>query len=800
MNPLDRAKGEFPVDGAERSTKAPGADSRRQVGRRVRRVEDDALLRGKGQYVGDIEIPGTLHAAFVRSPHAHAAILGIDVSRALEVDGVVAVLTPADMAAFMPTLRMPLGFPTTTLPTDITPYVLTPDEVCFVGEAVVMVLASSRYAAEDGVAEVYVDYEALPVLSDCRQAIDPASPPVRRESSSNVLTRFTVAYGEIDQAFAGAAHIFKESLHQHRGGAHPMEGRGVVAEFDAVRDTLTVWSSTQMSHELQFTLSEMLNIAETRIRVIAPDVGGGFGAKFLVYPEEIAVAAAALHLRKPVKWIEDRAEHFVSSIQERDQYWDVEIAVDAQAKVLGIRGRMIHDQGAYTPQGINCPYNAVTGVTGPYVVPSYSIDTVVAQTNKVYTIPVRGAGYPEGAFVMERLLDAVARGMGVDRAEVRRRNLVTTDKMPYVKPLKNRSGKAITLDTGDYVKSQERVLEEIGYAGFAERKARARREGRYIGIGLAHAVKGTGRGPFESGTVRVSSTGRISVATGAMAMGQGMHTAMAQIVAEVLGVTVDSIEIISGDTSSISMGIGGFASRQTVTAGSSILLAARQVETKTRRVAASLLKSHEDELELRGGKVSVKGRPDTCLSLAQVARALRGIPGYDLPGGAGAGLEATVYWEPDAMTYANAFHACEVEVDVDTGGVAIKRYIALQDCGKLINPLIVEGQVHGGIVHGIGNALFEFMRYDEYGQPLTTTFADYLLPTSTEIPELELLFTESATDTNPLGVKGVGEVGTIPVTSAIASAIDDALSEFGVHVDAIPVDPVRLAQQLERAA
>ncbi|HTJ99464.1 MAG TPA: xanthine dehydrogenase family protein molybdopterin-binding subunit [Bordetella sp.] len=770
-----------------------------RIGQRVRRIEDTPLLRGRGQYVADVSLPDTLHVAFVRSPHAHAEIRGVDTASALAREGVVAVVTAREMEQYLTRLRMPLGFPTAALPPDITPFVLTPHEVCFVGEAVAMVIATSRYAAEDGAGEVYVDYEPLPALSDCRDADKPESPPVRRESPDNVLTRFTVAYGDCDQAFAQAAHVFKESLHQHRGGAHPMEGRGLVAEFDPVRDTLTVWSSTQMSHELQFTLADMLGMAETRIRVIAPDVGGGFGAKFLIYPEEIAVAAVAMQMRRPIKWIEDRAEHFVSSIQERDQYWDVEIAVDAQAKVLGIRGRMVHDQGAYTPQGINCPYNAVTGVTGPYIVPNYAIDAVVAQTNKVYTIPVRGAGYPEGAFVMERLLDSVARGMSLDRAEVRRRNLVPVDKLPYVKPLKIRSGKAITLDSGDYLKSQETVLQAIDYAGFRQRQAAARAEGRYIGIGLAHAVKGTGRGPFESGSVKISSTGRISVATGAMHMGQGMRTAMAQIVADVLGVEIDHVQVISGDTSFISMGIGGFASRQTVTAGSSILLAARQVQAKARKVAAALLSVDESVLTMQGGRVYLSDQPEKGVTLAQVARALRGIPGYDLPAGAGAGLEATVYWEPDAMTYANAFHACEVEVDIDTGGVAITRYVGLHDCGKLINPLIVEGQIHGGIVHGIGNALFEFMRYDENAQPLTTTFAEYLLPTSTEIPHLELLFTESATDANPLGVKGVGEVGTIPVTSAIASAIDDALADFGVHIAAIPVDPVALVEQLDRA-
>jgi aerobic carbon-monoxide dehydrogenase large subunit len=767
------------------------------IGRRVLRTEDVPLLRGEGRYVGDIDLPEMLHVAFVRSPYAHALIKGIDTAAALELPGVAAVVTAQDMAGFVAMLRMPLGFPTKELPPDITPFLLTPEEVCFVGEAVAMVLAVSRYAAEDGAAAVEVDYEPLDVLSDCRLALQADAPKVRREAADNVLTRFRVGYGDCAEVFAQAPHVFDVSLHQHRGGAHPMEGRGVVAHYEAHHDILTVWSSTQMTHELQFTLAEVLGIAETRLRVVAPDVGGGFGAKYLVYPEELAVAAVALHYRKPVKWIEDRAEHFVSSIQERDQYWDMQIAVGEDARILGIRGTMIHDQGAYTPQGINCPYNAATGVTGPYMVPAYELDVSVAQTNKVYTIPVRGAGYPEGAFAMERLLDKVARELRMDRAEVRRRNLVPPYKMPYEKPLKARSGKPIVLDSGDYPEAQRRVLEVIDYAGFPQRRAAARAQGRYIGIGFANATKGTGRGPFESASVKVSSTGRVSVSTGAMAMGQGLHTALAQIVANHLQIGVDQIEVTSGNSSTISMGLGGFASRQTVTAGSSVHLAAQEVAAKLRRVGAQMLKVDATEVELANGRVFVREDPATFLSFAQIGRLLRGIPGYDLPAGAGAGLESTKFWEPDAMTYASVCHACEVEVDVDTGEVKLLRYVALTDSGTLINPMIAEGQVHGGIVHGIGNALFEFMRYDDQGQPLSTTFADYLLPTSTEIPHLELLFVQSPSPTNPLGVKGIGEAGTVPVTSTIASAIDDALAEFGVQVAAIPVSPVHLVEQID---
>jgi carbon-monoxide dehydrogenase large subunit len=769
----------------------------RHVGRRARRIEDPALLRGAGRFVGDIELPRMLHAAFVRSPHAHALIRRVDGSAALEVPGVVAVLAAHDIEKALSRLRMPLGFPTSALPPDITPFVLAPEEVCYVGEAVAMVLGTSRYTAEDGAAAVLVDYEELPLVADCRDALDPGADRVRREAADNVLTRFTVGYGDCDGAFAHAAHVFSENIDQHRGAAHPIEGRGIVASFDARTGSLTAWSSTQMAHELQFTLAEMLGLPERSIRVQAPDVGGGFGAKFLVYPEEIAIAAATRLRGCPVKWLEDRSEHFVSAIQERDQHWSVEIAVDEQGVIGGVRGRMIHDQGAYTPQGINCPYNAATAVTGPYVVPSYELEVFVAQTNKVFTIPVRGAGYPEGTFVMERLLDRVARELRIDRAVVRARNLVPPDKMPYVKPLRNRAGHAITLDSGDYLACQAKVLEAIGYSRFPERQKRARSEGRHLGLGLAHGAKGTGRGPFESANVTVAPSGRITVSTGAMAMGQGIATALAQIAAETLNVSLESVDVVAGDTAAISMGVGGFASRQTVTAGSSVLLAAREVAEKARKVASQMLEVAPADLELRDGNVQVRGVPDLQVPLTRIARLLRGIPGYDLPRGVGAGLESTVHWEPEAMAYANAFHACEVDVDVDTGAVRVVRYVAMNDCGRLINPLIVEGQIHGGIVHGIGNALFEYMRYDDNAQPLSTTFADYLLPTSTEIPRLELMFTESASPTNPLGVKGVGEVGTIPVAAAIASAVDDALAEYGVRITAIPIDPVRLVELID---
>ena len=668
----------------------------RVIGTRARRIEDPALLRGKGRYVDDIELPGLAHAAFLRSPHAHALIRSIDTAAARTIPGVFSVLTAKELEKELTSLRMPLGFPTASLPDNITPFVLTPREVCFVGEALAMVIAESRHVAEDALAAMTVDYEALPAISDCRAVLDPSAPRVRLEGP-NLLTRFKVGYGDCRQAFDGAAHLIKETLFQHRGGAHPIEGRGVVARYEAGEQRLTVWSSTQMAHDLWITLAALLGLAEDHIRVATPDVGGGFGCKFLVYPEEIAVAAASRLLGRPVKWIEDRLEHFTASIQERDEYWDMEIAVDAQARIRGLRGRLIHDQGAYTPQGVNCPYNAATAATGTYIVPAYEIDVWVAQTNKVPTIPVRGAGYPEGTFTIERLLDRVASELRIDRAEVRRRNLVPTEKMPYEKPLKNRAGAPLVLDSGDYHACQEKVLTAVDYAGFAARQSKARDEKRYIGLGFAHGVKGTGRGPFESGTVRIAPSGRVSIYSGALAMGQGLHTALAQICAEQLGVRIEDIEVITGDTGYVSLGLGGFASRQTVTAGSSVHYAALKVRDKALKAGAQYLEAAQADLELAEGTVRIAGT-NRSVKLGTLARLMRGVPGYSLPAGVDPGLEASFQWQTDQLAFANSFHACEVEVDVETGGVRILRYVGLQDSGSLVNPMIVEGQLHGGIV------------------------------------------------------------------------------------------------------
>jgi carbon-monoxide dehydrogenase large subunit len=771
----------------------------RTVGARARRIEDPALLRGQGRYLDDVPVRDALWAAFVRSPYAHARIVSIDTAAALAVPGVAAVHTLDSLRPALAKAQLPLQFPSDAMPADVTQHVLARGEVAFAGEAVAMVLAETPYAAEDAAALVAVEYEPLAVVADPRDGLKPDAPKVRSDAASNVLSHYRLAYGAAGEAFGRAPHAVAESFWQHRGGAHPMEGRGVLAQWEPATGALTLWSSTQESHELKYLLADMLGADDADIRVIAPDVGGGFGVKFVIYPEEVAVAVAARLAGRPVKWLEDRREHFISSIQERDQYWSMELAFDGDGRILGLRGRLVHDQGAYTPQGVNVAYNAASSITGPYVVPAMDLEVFVVQTNKVPVVPVRGAGYPEAAFVMERLVDRMAQALGLDPAEARRRNLIPAAKMPYAKPLKNRAGAQLVIDSGDYLACQEKGLAAAGYTGFRARQAAARREGRLIGIGFAHAVKPTGRGPFESARVRIAPNGRITLYTGAMAMGQGIATSLAQVAAEHLGVAIDAIDVVAGDTAHLAHGMGGFASRQAIMAGSSTHLAAMRVAEKAKKVAAQMLEAAEQDLVLRDGRVEIAGT-DRGVTLAAIARKLKGAPGYALPAGSDApGLEATEHFQADAQAYSNAFHVCEVEVDPDTGGFRVVRYVAVQDSGRLINPLIAEGQVHGGVVHGLGNAMFEWMRYDDEAQPLTTTFADYLLPTATEVPNIEVLFHETPSPMNPLGVKGIGESATIPVAAAVVAAVEDALAHLGVRLAEAPLTPVRVAELLDAA-
>ena len=735
-----------------------------------------------------------LHAAFVRSPLAHAEIGGIDTAAAKAAPGVAAVLTHRDLAPYLAAKRLVTALPSDAYRHILDRQILAEEEVCHVGEPVAAVVAGSRYAAEDAAALVEVDYRGLPAVADCRDALAPDAATAHRLLQDNLLAEYDIGYGDVEAAFAAAAHRVSVSLRQHKGLGLAIECRGVVAVPDPLDDRLTVWLSCQAPHGALRALVAVLGLDERRIVVRAADLGGGFGPKLVVYPEDIVIAHAARRLGRPVKWIEDRREHFTATTQERDQYWEMEAATDEDGRLLAVRGAMVHDHGAYTARGLNLSYNAATVVPGPYRLPAYRLTVRVAVTNKVPTTPVRGAGHPQGTFAMERIVDRIAATLGLPREEVRRRNFVAADEMPYARALKARSGTGIVLDSGDYPACLEAALEAADMDRFRARQAAARAEGRHLGIGLANYVKGTGRGPFEAVTVRVAPSGRVSLITGATAIGQGTRTMLAQICADSIGVDPGSIEVVMGDTGAIAMGIGASASRQAVNAGSSALLAAREVADKLRTLAAGRLEAAPDDIELVDGRAQVRGVADLSVGFPELANSVYGTPGYSLPAGAAPGLEATAAVPFDALSYANGCHVAEVEADPETGRVAIVRYVVVHDSGRMINPLIVDGQVQGGVAHGLGNAILERIEFDRDAQPLTTTLADYMIPGACDLPSIAILHLDSPTGHNPLGVKGVGESGTVPAAAAVAAAIEDALASFAVEVDEVPVRPHRLAR------
>jgi carbon-monoxide dehydrogenase large subunit len=770
-------------------------------GSRAQRLEDPALLRGQARFIDDIRLANCLQAAFVRSPFPHAKIGAIDTSAALAMEGVHSVVTFDDIAPLLINPELVVGLPSPAYRQDRNRPALASTEVSYVGEPIAMVVADSRYIAEDAVALVEVDFDPLPAAADCRDALAADAPPVHTDAGHNLCAEFDMEYGDADAAFAGAAHVFREQLKMHRGGSHSMECRGCVAQHEAATDQTTLWSSTQMPHSLRTTFIDMTGRDENTIRVITPDIGGGFGPKLVVYQEDIVVSLAAKMIDRPIKWIEDRREHFTVTTQERDQYWDAEIAVDADANILAIRGGVIHDHGAYTARGVNLAYNAAETVTLGYVVPHYCMNVKVVLTNKVPVTPVRGAGHPQGTFVMERLMDRVAKELGLDPVEVRRRNMVPGDAMPYDLPIKTRGGNAIQLDSGDYPQCMDDALAAADYANFPARQQAALAEGRYLGIGFANFVKGTGRGPFEMVTVRIGTSGRITVQTGGKDIGQGHKTMLAQIVGEQFGGDMDNISVTDGDTGATSLGIGTSNSRLACMAGTSAHVAAIKVREKALKMAAHMLEASEEDLEFGpGGVIHVKGVPDMKVGLGDIAKAVAGIPGYSLPGGISPGMEATETVVMDAMTYASGTAVAEVEVDVETGHVRIVNFVIGHDSGTVINPMIVEGQIFGGIAHGVGNALFEWMGYDQDAQPVTTNFAEYLLVSAPEMPPVTMVHHASPSPVNPLGVKGVGECGGVPTPSAIVAAIENALEPLGVHVTEAPVTPSGLIRLIQEAS
>jgi carbon-monoxide dehydrogenase large subunit len=771
----------------------------RQIGRSIQRIEDAPLVTGAGRFVDDIKVPGLLSVAFVRSPYAHARISAIDTEAARSMPGIEAVLVMQDLRARLTGDVVAGGMPTAAIRHEIYRPVLAAHEVVYAGEAVAMVIAATRAQAEDAAEAVLVDFDPLPAVADCRTALDEGAPKVHDHLPDNLLAEFDFDYGDADAAFRAPAHVVRGTFDVHRGGSHSMEGRGLLALPDQIDGRLKVWSSTQTPHALKNMLCAMLARSEEEVVVSVPDIGGGFGPKLVTYPEEIAVAAAALVLDRPLKWIEDRREHFLACTQERDEVWHMEMALDAQGRIEGLRGRMVHDFGAYTARGLNVPYSSGMMMTLPYNIPNYHLDIAVALTNKAPSTALRGAGQPQGAFVMERILDMAADKIGIDRAEIRYRNLVRPEQMPCTKPLKLRGGTNVILDSGDYHETQRSALEAAGWQNFTARKEAARAEGRSIGIGLANYLEGTGRGPYETVTVKVSRSGRVVVTTGATAMGQGLVTAMTQIVAEHLGGDLANIVIHTGDTTE-PYGFGGFNSRQTVMAGASADAAARAIRSKVLAIAAHLLELDIERLDIEGDLVIERAGGNRSLTLREIALASEGVAGFQLPGIETPGLKATERVVIDDMTYTNGCAVAEVEVDRDTGCVRVTNLIFAHDCGVMVNPAMVEGQLLGGIAMGLGNSLFEKMAFDEEAQPLTTTYADYHLVTSAEMPPVTFTHTESPTFLNSLGVKGVGESGVIPMSAAIMSAVDDALDDLGLRMTRAPLSPQDLRHHIREAS
>ena len=781
-------------------TKAGKAQGGTWFGAAVKRKEDASLLAGKGKFVDDLDPAGALHAAFARSPHAHARIRSIDTAAALGIPGVHAVWTWGDLPEVMREQRMPLYVPNPAIKQVRMQHILAKEEVCIVGDPVAVVLADSRYLAEDATQLIVVDYEVLEPVADVRDALDDPGNTAHTGATDNLVARVPMKYGDIDAAFAKAAHVFKDRIFQHRGGPFFIETRGLVAQFDEVTGQLTAQVSCQGAHRLKRAFMDMLDLGDNQVRVIAPEVGGGFGPKGAFYCEYGAVAAAAMAFGRPVKWIEDRRENFQVTHQERDQWWDLEIAVDKDAKLLGLRGRLVHDNGAYIPWGLVLPWIAATTVPGPYVLPAYDLDLTVMYTNKTPCTPVRGAGRPQAVFAMERMVDLVAGRMGLDRADVRRRNFIQPAQMPYKVGIVFRDGRPVTYDSGDYPACQAAALEAADWDGFAARQKAALAEGRYIGISVSNAVEGTGLGPYEGATVRISTTGKVTLTTGATPHGQGHKTAFAQVVADQLGVSFEDVTVVTGDTGGIALGMGTFASRSAVNAGNSAHLAAIEVAAKVKKVASEMMEVAEADLELNDGAVNVKGAPGMKKTFREVANLAVGMYGFSMPAHRDPGLEATVYFKPEQSTYASSCHVAEVEVDIETGQVRINRFIVSHDCGRVINPLIVHGQVVGGVAHGLGNALLERLVHDANATPLSTSFAEYLMPMATDMPaRVELRHTETPSPLNPLGVKGAGEGGTIPAPAAIIAAIEDALSPWAVRFAECPLTPERIVGAVKAA-
>ncbi len=772
----------------------------RYFGERIKRNEDPRLLTGQALFVDDVHLPGMAHAAFVRSPYAHARIVSIDVSRALKREGVIAVFTAADLGAYWkpgPLLVSPPPIKDIFF-VERTQVPLVKDTVRHLGEAVAMVIAESRYLAEDAVHDISVDYEALPVVVDLERALEPNAPLVHDDLGSNIAAHVIQRKGNYESIVPKADLIIKRRFVYDRGTAAAIENRGLVAQWDARAQRLTIWDTTQAPIPIRNGLAAMLDLSENQVRVVAPFIGGGFGPKIMMfYPEEVLIPWAAMKLNRPVKWIEDRWENFVATTQERGQIHEAEIALTRDGRILGIRDEFLHDSGAYDPYGLTVPINSQCTLLGPYDIPNYHSQFTAVFTNKPLVTPYRGAGRQHGVFVMERLLDIAARELQIDRAEIRRRNFIQPDQFPFNNEIIYQDFAPLVYDSGNYEPVLQKALDMIGYEGFVKgEQPRLRAEGKQVGIGVVCYVEGTGIGPYEGARVQVQASGKISVVTGVGTQGQGHFTSFAQIVAEQVGVDVKDIEVVTGDTDQFHWGSGTFASRGAVVAGNAINEAARSVRRKILKLAGEQLEAAEEDLEIVNGQVRVKGVPQRALALGQLAQDANPLRGAVKPG-TEPGLEASNYFGPERGATASGAHAMIVEVDAETLDVKVLKYVVVHDCGNVINPLILDGQVQGGVAQGLGNAFYEQLVFDESGQLLNASFMDFLLPTAENVPRIDVGHEITPSPLNPMGIKGAGEAGAIPAATLFVQAIEDALNVKGLEIREIPLNPSRLWELVE---
>lgn len=776
------------------------------VGQAVKRKEDPRFLKGTGSYVDDLNLAGQVHAAMVRSPFAHADIRSIDPSKALALPGVVAVIVGQDLVD-AGINGLPVGWLLDGLKTPDHPSIAV-GRVRHVGEIVAAVIAEDRYLAEDAAGLVEVDYGTLPSVADISDALKPGAPTVHDDAPGNVCFEWSIGDQDAtDAAFAEAAQTVSLTLRNQRLVANAIEPRASLAQFNAGTEEYTLYTTSQNPHVHRLLLAAfILGIPEHKLRVISPDIGGGFGSKIFNYPEEVIVLHAARKLNRPVKWTAKRSESFLSDSQGRDHATEAELAVDGSGRVTGLRVKTLAAMGAYlTTFAPAVPtYLYGTLMSGQYALPNIYCEVTGVFSHTVPVDAYRGAGRPEATFLVERIMDRMAQTLGEDPAEFRRKNFIGKDQFPYQTPV------ALSYDSGDYEPALDRALEMVDYRQFRQDQAEARRQGRYLGLGLSSYIEACGLAPsavvgslgaqagqWESSLVRVAPTGIIEVFTGSHSHGQGHETAFAQIVADELGVELDAIEIVHGDTGKMPFGWGTYGSRSAAVGGSAVVTAVRKVRDKAQKIAAHLLEAREEDLEYVSGQFQVKGSPDQAVGFGDIA--LQAHLAHNYPEDLEPGLEASAFYDPSNFVYPFGTHIAVVEVSPETGATKLLRYVAVDDCGPLINPLIVAGQVHGGIAQGAGQALLEHAVYESDGQFLTGSYLDYAVPRAEHLPSFETDHTFTPSPHNPLGVKGIGEAGTIASSAAVANAVIDALSPFGItHLD-MPLSSQRVWRAIRDA-